>query len=46
MSDHNFKLHIDNILLTDRGRYNCQGENLVGRSQQIFDVQVYSKHSN
>jgi hypothetical protein len=45
MSDHNFKLHIENTLLTDRGRYQCQAENLVGRSQQIFDVQIYSKHS-
>jgi hypothetical protein len=44
MSDKNLKLHIENIALNDRGRYHCQAENLVGRSQQIFDVQVYSNY--
>ena len=43
IKDNNLKLHIENISLTDRGRYQCQGENLAGRSQQIFDLQVYSK---
>ncbi|CAF0772843.1 unnamed protein product [Rotaria sordida] len=41
MNDNNFQLHIENISLNDRGRYQCQAENLAGRSQQIFDIQVY-----
>ncbi|CAF0756370.1 unnamed protein product [Rotaria sp. Silwood1] len=41
MSDNNFQLHIENISLSDRGRYQCQAENLAGRSQQIFDIQVH-----
>lgn len=44
MDDNNIKLHINDISLNDRGHYQCQAENLVGRSQQIFDVQVYSKY--
>ncbi|CAF3856205.1 unnamed protein product, partial [Rotaria magnacalcarata] len=41
MKDNDFQLHIENISLNDRGSYQCQAENLAGRSQQIFDVQVY-----
>ncbi|CAF2894680.1 unnamed protein product [Rotaria sp. Silwood2] len=41
MSDNNFQLHIENVSLSDRGRYQCQAENLAGRSQQIFDIQVH-----
>ena len=37
------KLYIENISLIDRGRYQCHAENLAGRSQQIFDIQVYGK---
>jgi len=44
MNDNNFKLHIDDIVLNDRGHYQCQAENLVGRSQQIFNVQVFGKY--
>jgi len=44
MNDNNFKLHIDDIALNDRGHYQCQAENLVGRSQQIFNVQVFGKY--
>ncbi|CAF3915835.1 unnamed protein product [Rotaria sp. Silwood2] len=44
MSDNNFQLHIENVSLSDRGRYQCQAENLAGRSQQIFDIQVHSKY--
>ena len=44
INDNNFKLSIKNVSLNDRGRYQCQAENLAGRSQQIFDVQVYSKY--
>jgi hypothetical protein len=43
MNDKNLKLNIENISLNDRGRYECQAENLAGRSQQIFDIQVYGK---
>jgi hypothetical protein len=43
MRDNNLKLNIENISLNDRGRYECQAENLAGRSQQMFDVQVYGK---
>jgi hypothetical protein len=42
MNDNNFKLHINDIALNDRGHYQCQAENLVGRSQQVFNVQVFS----
>jgi hypothetical protein len=31
-------------VLNDRGHYQCQAENLVGRSQQIFNVQVFGKY--
>lgn len=41
LSDHNLKLHIDHISINDRGRYQCQAENIAGRSEQIFNVQVY-----
>ncbi len=44
IKDNNLKLYIENISLTDRGRYQCQAENLAGRSQQIFDIQVYGKN--
>jgi len=44
INDNKFKVHIDNISLNDRGRYQCEAENLVGRSQQIFNVQVHSKY--
>ncbi|CAF0852080.1 unnamed protein product [Adineta ricciae] len=40
--DSNMKLYIENISLIDRGRYQCHAENLAGRSQQIFDIQVYA----
>jgi hypothetical protein len=43
MSNENLKLRIENISLNDRGRYQCQAENVAGRSEQIFDIQVYSK---
>lgn len=41
LSDQNLKLHIDAVSINDRGRYQCQAENLAGRSEQIFNVQVY-----
>lgn len=44
IKDNNFQLHIKNVSLDDRGRYQCQAENVAGRSQQTFDVQVYGKY--
>ncbi|UJR25150.1 hypothetical protein I4U23_006509 [Adineta vaga] len=41
IKENNMKLFIENISLIDRGRYQCHAENLAGRSQQIFDIQIY-----
>ncbi|CAF1357382.1 unnamed protein product [Adineta steineri] len=41
IQDNNLKLYIENVSLIDHGRYQCQAENLAGRSQQIFDIQIY-----
>jgi len=46
ISEKNFQFSIENVTSTDRGRYQCQAENLVGRSQQIFDVQVYGNYKD
>lgn len=41
--DENSQLYIINASLDDRGRYQCQAENLAGRSRQFFDVQIHCK---
>lgn len=46
MTNNNFKLNMANISVNERGRYQCQAENLAGRSQQIFDIQVYGNYEN
>ena len=39
--DHHFRLQIDRVSVKDRGRYQCEAENVAGRSKQIFDLQIY-----